>query len=302
VPGDQASQASETVQPVGGPRAPEVAAAASEALAVAALRVGFALMAIAAASDTLFALLDGGGLLAGVEGIVLTGLALGGLLRPAIAARLLRPTGRVVVLAALFALAGAFDWGLQRHFSEVAPAIVWIAVIVSSPSWIVACVLVSAIGYLADLLLQGHSLAWTLRPVGRELLINQWVDLAANAGVIVLLVVLLRRFIAHVPASLDGAHSGSAVAVTPRLAAAVRAQPVALLPRADAATLIDLLTNTERRVLALLVDGLVPKQAALELSVTLPTVRSHIASAKRKTGARTIEQLAGLYAQATHVS
>jgi DNA-binding CsgD family transcriptional regulator len=295
VPGDQASQASETVQPVGGPRAPEVAAAASEALAVAALRVGFALMAIAAASDTLFALLDGGGLLAGVEGIVLTGLALGGLLRPAIAARLLRPT-------ALFALAGAFDWGLQRHFSEVAPAIVWIAVIVSSPSWIVACVLVSAIGYLADLLLQGHSLAWTLRPVGRELLINQWVDLAANAGVIVLLVVLLRRFIAHVPASLDGAHSGSAVAVTPRLAAAVRAQPVALLPRADAATLIDLLTNTERRVLALLVDGLVPKQAALELSVTLPTVRSHIASAKRKTGARTIEQLAGLYAQATHVS
>jgi hypothetical protein len=34
----------------------------------------------------------------------------------------------VVILAALFALAGAFDWGIQSHFDEVAPAIVWIVV------------------------------------------------------------------------------------------------------------------------------------------------------------------------------
>ena len=81
--------------------------------------------------------IDGGGLLAGIEGAILTALAVGGLLRPATAARLLRPPGRVVIPAALFALAGAFDWGIQSHFSEVAPAIVWIAVIVSSPagSW-----------------------------------------------------------------------------------------------------------------------------------------------------------------------
>jgi len=57
-----------------------------------------------------------------------------------------------------------------------------VAVIVSSPPWIVACVLVSAAGYLVDLLLKGHSLAWTLTPTGRELVVNQWVDLAANAG------------------------------------------------------------------------------------------------------------------------
>ena len=87
-----------------------------------------------------------------------------------------------MIAAALFALAGAFDWSIQSHFSEVAPAIVWIAVIVSSPPWIVACVLVSAAGYLVDLLLKGHSLAWTLTPTGRELVVNQWVDLAANAG------------------------------------------------------------------------------------------------------------------------
>lgn len=52
-------------------------------------------------------------------------------------------------------------------------------------------------------------------------------------------------------------------------------------------------------MLALLKDGLLSKQAALELSVTLATVRSHIAAAKRKTGARTLEQLVGIYAQAT---
>jgi DNA-binding CsgD family transcriptional regulator len=275
-----------------------VAAAASEALAEAALRVGFALMTIAAVSDTLFALLDGGRLLAGLEGIVLAGLAVGGLLRPATAARLLRPPGRVVILAALFAVAGAFDWGIQRHFDEVAPAIVWIAVIVSSPPWVVACVLVSAAGYLADLLVRGHSLAWTLTPAGRELVINQWVDLVANAGVVLVLIMLLRRFMAGMPANLAAARAG-APALTPTLTAAVRAEPVALLPRVNVASVIAPLTEAECNVLTLLTDGLVPKQAALELSVALPTVRSHIAAAKRKTGARTIEQLVGLYAQAT---
>jgi hypothetical protein len=41
--------------------------------------------------------------------------------------------GRVVILAALFAVVGAVDWGIQSRFDEVAPATVWIAVIVSSP-------------------------------------------------------------------------------------------------------------------------------------------------------------------------
>ena len=210
----------------------------------------------------------------------------------------LRDNLRVVIAATLFALAGAFDWGIQSHFSEVAPAIVWIAVIVSSPPWIVACVLVSAAGYLVDLLLKGHSLAWTLTPTGRELVINQWIDLAANAGAVLVLVILIRRFTAGVPASLAAARAGG-LATTPALAAAVRAEPVALLPRADAASLIAPLTDAEHKVLALLRDGLVPKQAALELSVTVATIRSHIAAAKRKTGARTIEQLIGIYAQAT---
>jgi hypothetical protein len=64
VSGATASLADETVPQTRGNTA-DIAAAATEALAVAALRVGFGLMTIAAASDTVFALLDGAGLLAG---------------------------------------------------------------------------------------------------------------------------------------------------------------------------------------------------------------------------------------------
>ena len=98
VSGAATSLADETAPQTSG-SAVNIAAAAGEALAVAALRVGFALMTIAAASDTVFALIDGGGLLAGFEGVVLVGLAISGLLRPAAAARLLRPPGRVVRLS-----------------------------------------------------------------------------------------------------------------------------------------------------------------------------------------------------------
>ena len=56
------------------------------------------------------------------------------------------------------------------------------------------------------------------------------------------------------------------------------------------------LTQSERRVLTLLAQGLAPKQAAWELHVAISTVRSHIASAKRKSGARTLQQMVGAFA------
>jgi DNA-binding NarL/FixJ family response regulator len=56
------------------------------------------------------------------------------------------------------------------------------------------------------------------------------------------------------------------------------------------------LTRSERRVLTLLAQGLAPKQAAWELHVAISTVRSHIASAKRKSGARTLQQMVGAFA------
>src|SRR5215207_1881580 len=58
------------------------------------------------------------------------------------------------------------------------------------------------------------------------------------------------------------------------------------------------LTASERCVLTLLAHGLAPKQAAWELQVAISTVRSHIAAAKRKSGARTLQQLVGAFARA----
>lgn len=54
------------------------------------------------------------------------------------------------------------------------------------------------------------------------------------------------------------------------------------------------LTAAERQIVELLADGRSPKQAALDLHVSLATVRSWISAAKRKTGARTLPELVAL--------
>lgn len=55
------------------------------------------------------------------------------------------------------------------------------------------------------------------------------------------------------------------------------------------------LSTAELRVVALLAAGRVPKQVAADLGVAVATVRSHIATAKRKTHTRTVSELVGLY-------
>ena len=87
--------------------------------------------------------------------------------------------------------------------------------------------------------------------------------------------------------------------MTPELVAVVAAgREQHLLPRADPGALTSKLTTAERQVIALLASGRAPKQAAHELHVELSTVRSHIAAAKRKTGACTLEQLVATCADA----
>lgn len=54
------------------------------------------------------------------------------------------------------------------------------------------------------------------------------------------------------------------------------------------------LTSTERRIVSRLASGAVTKKIASEECVSIATVRSRIASAKRKTGARTLPQLVAM--------
>ena len=55
------------------------------------------------------------------------------------------------------------------------------------------------------------------------------------------------------------------------------------------------LSPAELRVVALLAAGLAPKQIAAELGVAVPTVRSQLQAAKRKTHVRTLSELVGLF-------
>jgi DNA-binding CsgD family transcriptional regulator len=274
----------------GGGASPTLAAATQ--LARTTLRVGFALMLAAVVTDWVFAAIAGAGAVTMVEGAALAAVAVAGLRHPARAHRVLSRRGMVLVPAAVFALVGAVDFGLQVHYVEVPPAIVWIAVIVAAPRWFMLCVAVSAVGYVGDLALQGHSVAWLTSGVGENLISNQAVDLVANAGALWLLMLALRTFLAGAPTSVVSVRDG-ARSLTPQLALAV-AQPRALLDRADPRAVTSGLSGAEWRVVALLAQGRAPKQIALESSLALATVRSHIANAKRKTGARTVEQLAAL--------
>ena len=267
------------------------------ALGVAALRIALVLTCIVAGSDLLVVVATGPDVRSLLEGIVLTGLALAGIARPRVAASVLLPRGRTVLLAAAFAAGTALDWGLQRHYGDVATVVVLIAAFVSSRSWTVLAVAVSALGFLANLALQGHSLTWMLAGDGRLVVSDQLILFAANAGGGLALVALARHFLAGSPQHIARARAAESIGRQPSI---VRSPARRLLARGDPETLVTALSAAERRVLALLAAGRAPKQVARELDVALATVRTHIASAKRKTGARTLEQLVGLFAEASH--
>lgn len=265
------------------------------AWAEAALRTGMTIVTVVAVTDLVVALASGGGPKAAVEGAVLTGVGIAGVLRIDVAARVLRPRGRMALLAAVFAVGGLLDFGLQSYFAEVAVAIVCLAALICTTRWVVVCCVVSAAGFLGALALHGRSLDWMMDE-GRYIVAGQLVNLVANAAGGLFIIALLCRFLAHTPRRLDAVRTGGG-SLTPQLALAAAGQHVAHLGAADARTVAAALTPAERAVLHLLASGRVPKQAAGDLSIALPTVRSRIAAAKRKTGARTTEHLVALYAE-----
>ncbi|MCA1568878.1 MAG: LuxR C-terminal-related transcriptional regulator [Chloroflexi bacterium] len=270
--------------------------AATPGLAQTVLRTGMALGTVVAATNCVFALNAGAGPLAAVQGLVLVAFGVAGIVRTDVVARLLQPTGRVLVLPVLFGAGGALDAGLYEHFGGVAGAIVCMTAFMCSARWVALCIAVCAAGYLASLTLHGSSLAW-MAGDGRSVLAEHLINFVGNGAVGLLMVTLMQRFLASVPQHLASVRAGGPSLTAP-LALAASARHVALLPAADARTLIAPLTPAERQVLALLAAGRVPKQAAQDLTIAVPTVRSRIASAKRKTGARTIDHLVAMYTEA----
>jgi DNA-binding CsgD family transcriptional regulator len=106
---------------------------------------------------------------------------------------------------------------------------------------------------------------------------------------------LFTRFLTNVPMILDAIRAG-APALTPALGYAIAHPGMSLLlPPGEPAR--PRLTPSEIRAVEGLAQGKSAKQLAHEWGLTLATVRTHIKHAKRKTGARTLRQLAGLVAR-----
>jgi len=303
--GDSCAGLSKALTPVAALGVPETdparaaVAAATDQLALTALRIGLLLLAVVTVGDGWVALAAGRTdptLI--VVGLLIASAALAGALFPRPAGRLLRPRGRVLLLAVSFTLLGVLKAGLRTEYADVEFGLACVAAIVAAPAWALAFVVASTLGIAGDFLATGRSLSWTLEGPGTDQLVSQFSIMLAAGAVWVGVIWVLRHSITAAPMSLAKVRRGAGVSLTPRLAAAVRGEPASLLVRADPSALIRPLSPAESQVLDLLTTGLLPKQAARQLQLALPTVRSHIASAKRKTGARTLEQLVGLYAEA----
>lgn len=107
---------------------------------------------------------------------------------------------------------------------------------------------------------------------------------------------VFKRFVGNAEPIVDAIRGGQP-ALTPALTHAIArpGRPVPQLPPGSVPR--PALTRAEVRVVEGLASGRAPKQLAHEWQLSLTTVRSHIKHAKRKTGAKTVPELAALAAR-----
>jgi DNA-binding CsgD family transcriptional regulator len=272
-------------------------AASLDRVGLAALRMGLLVVGIGSGTAALFVALGRGAWPVVAEGLGIALVAFVGYWQAKLMARILRPRGTVLLIVALFAAWGALDDRVWSDYGEVAIALMVLAATVSSPAVVAGCVVISGVGFELGQLSAGHRLSWVFLGGGVGQLANQLAGLCLTGGTMLIAIWALRSTLSGSAASLAAARGGGG-SLTPQLALAVARGPRALLNRADPRAVTQSLSRAERGVLDCLIRGLAPKQAARELGVEVATVRSHIAAAKRKTGARTVEQLVGLYVEA----
>jgi len=201
-----------------------------------------------------------------------------------------RPWLLVPVAAALLGMAIA-DGVLGGPYVAFSLTSVGVAVIVARTRTVWLCVALLDAGYAAAVLLE-HSPA----TLARERELGGAIGALLGYPITALIFLGLRRrftrFVAAVQPTLDDIRDG-APALTPALTRAIAGAPLAL-PEAPAAHVR--LTPAERRVVEGLADGSAAKELAHRWDVSLSTVRTQIRHAKRKTGARTLRELAAMAA------
>ena len=204
----------------------------------------------------------------------------------------LRAQPSLVVLVAVVSLGAAVADGVDGPYLAITETAVGLAAVVARPRTVWLCVAVLETGYAtASALASAGSLGGRLGAA----LSYPFMALVALG-----LAVLYRRFLASVPRILIDIQRG-APALTPALTRAIElghAPPVTLLPAPEP---MAGLSPHEFRVVEALAHGTRPKELAYVWGVSLATVRKHIRLAKRKTGARTLPELAAMVARRDRV-
>lgn len=263
-------------------------------LAMNALRVMLWLGLAFTTSFTLGAAIAGASTGRVILGVAMTLVWLAATRRPLVTAKLLSPAGSTLVLALSVSVVLAIDDPATSPYLSVASAVVALAAVTERPAWVAACVAVMSGGYLLALIISGHSVDWMTGRAHLYAEANTIMNLVLVSGTMLLGIRALNETLKRAPVTLaDARQTGQAI--TPELGRAVAANaPVALLQAADPRDLLSKLTPSEGRVVAELTAGRIAKQIAADWQLDISTIRTHIANAKAKTGARTLEHLVAL--------
>jgi DNA-binding CsgD family transcriptional regulator len=223
-----------------------------------------------------------------VSGLLLVGASAFMLLRRDAVARVLRCRPWLVLPLAAAQLGPAIVDGLiGGAYVAFSLTSVGIAVIVARARTVWLCVALLMASYATGVL-AGRSPAALVDDGQLASVLGAMISYPVAALLFMGLRRCFTRFIATIESTLDDIRAG-APAFTPALAHVIRGMPLALAPPPPAE-----LTPTERRVVEGLATGRAAKELAHAWGVSLATVRTHIKNAKRKTGTRTLRELATL--------
>jgi len=198
----------------------------------------------------------------------------------------------VVVIAAGQQAAVVADGPLGSAYAAVSMTSIGLAAIIARARTVWMCVAVLDATYATALLID-QSPAALVESGDLAQALGALSGYPFTAFVVLGLAGWFTRFLSNADTIIDRLRTGSP-ALTPALTQAIQLSAPRPVQRLTAPSPFTSLTKSEVRVVDALASGRRPKQIAFDWNVSLPTVRKHLQRSKRKTGARTLAELAAM--------